>query len=291
MPTTAFPSGAGSEAANPSVRDLTVVVPARNAEAILEECLASVAAAGPAEVIVVDGNSTDSTVAIAERHGARVLCDGGRGLPVARAMGASAARTRWVALVDADVIVPPGALEQLLAEFWDGRYTALQAGLHSVAGPGYWGQALVHHHRSGRSKNWFGVVATVFEREELLRHGFDDRFVSGEDIELRWRLERAGKRIGVSRSTIVIHRFPDSGFRFARDQFLADGQGLGRMVRMKRGRAALLLALPGAAGVRGVALSVLRAQFRWVPYYCCFVAFNYVGMARQLLRPEPAPAS
>jgi glycosyltransferase involved in cell wall biosynthesis len=266
----------------PAVGDLTVVVPARNAEAILEECLASVAAAGPAEIIVVDGNSTDATVAVARRHGARVLSDEGRGLPVARAMGARAAGTPWVALVDADVVVPPGALDQLLAEFWDGRYTALQAGLHSVAGPGYWGQALVNHHRSGRSRNWFGVVATIFEREELLRHGFDDRFVSGEDIELRWRLERAGKRIGVSRSTIVIHRFTDSGFRFARDQFLADGQGLGRMVRMKGRRAALLLALPAAAGARGVALSIARAQLRWVPYYCCFVAFNYVGMGRQL---------
>lgn len=275
----------------PSLRDLTVVVPARNAAGIIEDCLASIADAGPAEIIVVDGNSTDSTVALAGEFGARVLSDEGRGLPVARAMGARAAGTRWVALVDADVVLPPGSLEQLLAEFCVGRYTALQAGLHSVAGPGYWGQALAHHHRSGRSKHWFGVVATIFERDELLRHGFDDRFVSGEDIELRWRLERAGKRIGVSRSTVVIHRFPDSGFRFAVDQFLADGQGLGRMVRMKGGRAALLLGLPAAAGARGVALSVLRAQFQWVPYYCCFVAFNYVGMGRQLLRRGSAPAS
>jgi glycosyltransferase involved in cell wall biosynthesis len=285
MRATPSPSPARSgEVARPSLRDLTVVVPARNAEAILGDCLASVAEANPAEIIVVDGNSTDSTLAVARLYGARTLSDEGRGLPVARALGAKAARTQWVALVDADVILPPGSLVQLLAEFLDGRYTALQAGLHSVAGPGYWGQALAHHHRSGRSRNWFGVVATIFERDELLRHGFDDRFVSGEDIELRWRLERAGKRIGVSRSTIVIHRFPDSGFRFARDQFLADGEGLGRMVRMKGSRAALLLALPAAAGARGVTLSLLSHQIRWVPYYCCFVAFNYVGMGRQLLR-------
>lgn len=284
-------STAGATHAPPLLDDLTVVVPARNAEAILGDCLASVVASCPAGLIVVDGNSTDATVEIAVHHGARVLSDEGRGLPAARAMGAQAAQTRWVALIDADVVLPEGALESLLAEFRDGRYTALQAGLHSTAGPGYWGQALAHHHRSGRSKNWFGVVATIFERDDLLRHGFDDRFLSGEDIELRWRLQRAGKRIGVSRETIVVHRFPDSRFDFACQQFLADGAGLGRMVRMKRGKAALLLGLPAAAGVRGVALSVAKCEIRWVPYYCAFVAYNYVGMVRELCRrASTAPA-
>lgn len=287
---TVVPStAAGVRAA--TLDDLTVVVPARNAEAILGDCLESVVASRPAGLIVVDGNSTDATAEIAAHHGARVLSDGGRGLPAARAMGTEAARTRWVALVDADVVLPEGALESLLSEFQVGRYTALQAGLHSTAGPGYWGQALAHHHRSGRSKNWFGVVATIFEREDLLRHGFDDRFLSGEDIELRWRLQRAGKRIGVSRSTIVVHRFPDSRFDFACQQFLADGAGLGRMVRMKRGKAALLLGLPAAAGARGVVLSIARREVRWVPYYCAFVAYNYVGMVKELCRKaSTAPA-
>ena len=68
---------------------------------------------------------------------------------------------------------PTGALAALLDEFEEGGYTALQAGLHSVGGPGYWGQALAYHHRTGRSKNWFGLVATIFERDVLLEHGFD----------------------------------------------------------------------------------------------------------------------
>ena len=287
----AVPSTAGETHVTPLLADLTVVVPARNAEAILGDCLESVVASRPARLIVVDGNSTDATVEIAAHHGAWVLSDEGRGLPAARAMGARAAQTRCVALVDADVVLPEGALESLLEEFRSGHYTALQAGLHSTAGPGYWGQALAHHHRSGRSRNWFGVVATIFERDDLLRHGFDDRFLSGEDIELRWRLQRAGKRIGVSRRTIVVHRFPDSRFDFACQQFLADGAGLGRMVRMKRGKAGLLLGLPAAAGVRGVVLSIAKREIRWVPYYCAFVAYNYVGMVRELCRrASAAPA-
>ncbi len=149
-----------------------------------------------------------------------------------------------------------------------------------MSGPGYWGQALVHHHRTGRSRNWFGLVCTVFERDVLLKHGFDPRFVSGEDIDLRWRLRDAGERVGISRTTIVDHVFAGDDFAFARDQFLMDGRGLGRMVRKNRGlRGAGLLALPAAAALRGTALALLRGSPRYVPYYACYAAYNYRAMA------------
>lgn len=257
--------------------DVSVVVPVRNAEGMLEECLASIARSQPRELIVVDGLSTDGTLEIARRHGARILSDEGRGLPAARILGAEAAQSERVALVDADVVLPDGALERLLEEHERGGYTALQAGLESVSSGGYWGEALAHHHRTGRSKHWFGLVATVFEREALLRHGFDPRFLSGEDIEMRWRLEREGARIGVSREVVVTHRFGDS-FRFALGQWLADGRGLRRMVGKHRLRGLLLVALPAAACLRGIALSLVRLQPRWIPYYLCYAAFNYVGM-------------
>ncbi len=262
--------------------DLTVVVPVRNAEAMLEECLASIARQGVGEVVVVDGMSTDATMTIARRHTERILSDEGRGLPAARSIGAQAASTRWVALVDADVVLPDGSLAALLGEFLEGGYTALQAGLLSEAGPGYWGQALAHHHRTGRSRYWFGLVATIFEREALLAHGFDAAFESGEDIELRWRLTRAGLRTGVSRSTIVRHRF-GSSFDVARGQFRADGKGLARMIRKHGRNGARLLLLPGAAGARGIALSLVRLEPKWIPYYASFTILNYSAMLGELL--------
>jgi glycosyltransferase involved in cell wall biosynthesis len=272
--------------------DVSVVVPTRNAEELIDDCLASVVASGPRDIIVVDGLSTDRTLELARRHPVTVLSDGGAGLPAARLIGARAARSRWVALVDADIVLPEGALAALLDEAATGGYTALQAGLHSVAGSGYWGQALVQHHRAGRSKRWFGVAATVFDRQALLRYGFDPRFRSGEDIELRHRLERAGVKIGVSRETVVIHRFGDS-FEFARGQWLADGHGLARLLRKHRWRVAWVVALPLAAGARGVVVALVRRQPKWIPYYAAFAAFNYVGMLRELLggsRGEAEPA-
>lgn len=268
-----------------TTQDITVVVPTRNVEDWLHDCLTGISASEPFEVIVVDGLSTDATRDIARAHGARVLSDEGQGVAAARMLGAQAARTRFVAVVDADVVLTPGALGQLLAEFERGGYTGLQAGLHSVSDGGYWGEALAAHHRSSRSRWWFGVVATLFERKTLLEHSLDTSFLSGEDIDLRWRLRRSGAKIGVSRATVVQHRF-GSGWAFAKGQWLADGQADARMMLGggHGARAVLLLGLPLAAGVRGAGLSVLQGRPKWVPYYVCYCTFNYVGMGQQLLQ-------
>jgi glycosyltransferase involved in cell wall biosynthesis len=191
-------------------------------------------------------------------------------------MGVQEARSQFVALIDADIVLPDGALAALLAEFRSGGYSALQAGLHSTSGPGYWGQALARHHNTGRSRNWLGVMATIFRRETLLAYPLDASFLSGEDIDLRWRLRRAGVRIGVSTKTVVSHRFGDT-LEFARGQWRADGAGFGRMALTHSG-GGLLLLMPMADAVRGVTLTTLRLEPEYVPYYLVHAAFNYSSM-------------
>ncbi len=263
---------------------VTAVVPARNAEALLPGCLESLRANGIRRIVVVDGLSTDRSREIAAAAGALVLSDEGGGLPLARSLGVAAADTSVVLLVDSDVVFPEGSLARLLEEYDEGRYAALQAGLDSESGPGYWGRALADHHRTGRSRWWFGLVATVASRELLLEHGFDDAFRSGEDIELRWRLQRQGLRAGVSRRVVVRHRFAGDDFDFARDQFLMDGTGLGLMIRKYGWRGLRLAALPLAAAVRGTALGVARGRPQLVGYYAAYCWFNYAGIRRGLAR-------
>ncbi len=263
---------------------LTAVLPVRNGAALLPGCLASLRANGLTRIVVVDGCSTDDSWAIAERFGATVVSDEGRGLPYARTLGARVAHTDLVVLVDVDVVFPDGGVEALLAEYRAEGCAALQAGLESTGGPGYWGEALAQHHRTGRSRYWFGLVATIFDREELLATGFDEDFPSGEDIELRWRLREAGRPARVSRRVLVEHRFAGDDFAFAKDQFLMDGVGLGLMVRSSGLRALRLLLLPLAAALRGVSLTILRGEPRWVGYYLAFGWWNYVGVLRGLRR-------
>lgn len=262
---------------------ISVIVPARNAAHWLADCLASINAQHPAEIIVVDGCSTDATVEIARAAGALVLSDGGRGVPAARMMGARAASCEVLALIDADVLVPSGALESLLAEFTDGHYDGLQFALASHSDSAdYWGQALAWHHNHSRVREWFCVCATLMRRELLLEFGFDERFRSGEDIELRVRLQEAGARLGVSRKTTVAHRF-SGGFETARDQWVQDGAGLARTAAKHPSRAGWVVALPLLAAVRGVGLSIVHAP-RYLPYWAGFLGYNYQSMFSEWLR-------
>lgn len=256
---------------------ISVIVPVRNAGNMVDQCLASVFSSDPEEVIVVDGKSTDQTLDLASKYKVNVLSDGGRGVSAARMIGIEAATQDVVMLIDVDIILPESSLASLYREFVEGGYDALQAGLTSISGPGYWGQALTTHHNRGRSKNWPGVMATIFRRQLLLDHRFDERFRSGEDIELRWRLKEAGLKLGVSRQTYVQHRFEDN-YEFAKDQFLADGQGLGRMVVKYGWRALILLAIPAAGSLRGILLCLRHWEPRWIPYYLAYFFYNYIAM-------------
>ncbi|MGB9886799.1 MAG: dolichyl-phosphate beta-glucosyltransferase [Moorellales bacterium] len=95
----------------------SVVIPAYNEERRLPDCLAGLRRVLPgAEIVVADDGSTDATVRVAEESGARVVRLGrncGKGAAV-RA-GALAAQGDKIAVVDADLAVPPEFLKRLFA--------------------------------------------------------------------------------------------------------------------------------------------------------------------------------
>src|ERR1700675_3103583 len=103
---------------------VSVIVPARNEEASLGDCLHSlVAQSGVAfEIIVVDDHSTDRTREIAKSfHTVQVieagpLPDGWTGKNNAVATGARDARGEWLLFTDADTLHLPGSLARALAE-------------------------------------------------------------------------------------------------------------------------------------------------------------------------------
>jgi glycosyltransferase involved in cell wall biosynthesis len=260
---------------------ITVVVPARNAVGFIESCLETIRRNQPAEIIVVDGRSEDATVEIAGKFADQVLSDDGGGVAFARQLGGEAARQPYVAFIDVDVELTDTSLAELLAELKERGLEAIQAQLKSVGADDYWSRALASHHRGGRSKNWFGLSASLFVREAFLRFGMDSSFSSGEDIELRYRMQKAGAKVGMSQRVTVRHRF-GPGFRFALGQFMADGEGLGRVVRKFGWQAAPTLAIPAGGTVLGMGRSLLKHP-QFIPYYGLYGIINYWGIVRGLL--------
>ena len=85
---------------------LSVVVPTLSAAATLPATLAALGGA-PAEIVVVDGGSTDGTPALAHDLGARVVAaPRGRGTQIAA--GVAAAAGPWLLLLHADTRLGPG---------------------------------------------------------------------------------------------------------------------------------------------------------------------------------------
>jgi glycosyltransferase involved in cell wall biosynthesis len=91
---------------------LSVVIPAWNAAATIEETLTSVVEQRPApdEVILVDDGSTDGTADVARRAGVRIVSQPRSGAAAATNRGIQAARSSLLAFVDADDLWPAGKL-------------------------------------------------------------------------------------------------------------------------------------------------------------------------------------
>ncbi len=92
---------------------LSVVVITRNEASNIEACLQSVRWAD--ELIVVDAQSSDQTVSLAERCGARVYVRPWPGYGPQKNFGFEQARHEWVLVVDADERVPGDLREEIRA--------------------------------------------------------------------------------------------------------------------------------------------------------------------------------
>jgi glycosyltransferase involved in cell wall biosynthesis len=97
---------------------VSVIVPNYNYARTLDLCLAALERQHypHLEVIVVDDRSTDDSVAVARRHGVRVLVtDTNIGAPAARNLGVEHARGEVLFFLDSDVALAPDAVANAVA--------------------------------------------------------------------------------------------------------------------------------------------------------------------------------
>lgn len=247
---------------------ISVVVCNRNRAQLLDTCLRSVATNEPMEVIVVDGQSSDDSVAVARRHGAIVVDDEGRGLGYARRLGIRTATQPYVFFLDTDVTLPsPDALRSMLDELRSTDVTGLHAQVFGDQVTNYWEWAQDAHFcltfNYPGSRDAIGCVAALFRRDVLLAFPPDPYFTgASEDGDMSRRLRTAGYRLAVSRCGVLHSHRAD--FRQFVHQRLWYGRGNGRLAW--RHRKPWLLGTPLAFLIGGSILAFRARMPQLIPY-------------------------
>jgi len=201
----------------PRYPKVSVVVASYNGGRTLSTCLDSLARLNypDYEVILVDDGSTDDTPEIASRHpDVRTLRQDNLGLSAARNTGIQAARGEMVAFTDSDCRADEDWLHYLVGDFL--RQEVAAVGGHNflppedspiaavvMASPG--GPA--HVMLTDQEAEHIPGCNMAFAKSALEQiDGFDPVFrKAGDDVDVCWRLQEAGLRIGFSPSGFVWH--------------------------------------------------------------------------------------
>ncbi len=205
------------------VRDVTIVIPARDRARLLHQLLTALCTdpetSGVPALVVDDGSVNRAAVAAVTRlHGATLLAHPhNQGPGAARNTGLRHARTGYVAFCDSDVLPEPGWLSPLLAQFAD---PALALAAPRIVGIPKGQPGWLDRYEDVRSPLDMGgreapIVplsalayvpsATLVVRKEAVGGGFAPELRIGEDVDLCLRLHRAGWRMRYVPSSRVGH--------------------------------------------------------------------------------------
>ncbi|HDR91447.1 MAG TPA: glycosyltransferase, partial [candidate division Zixibacteria bacterium] len=196
---------------------ISVVVAAYNAARTLRQCLHSLKGLHypDYEIVVVDDGSTDETPAILrEFDGIGVVRQNNLGLSAARNAGIHASTGEIIAFTDSDCVVDPDWLYHLALEMQREPIVGVggpnlsppEEGLERqvvAMAPGHATHVLL----SDKEAEHVPGCNMAFYRSVLLEvDGFDPVFTkAGDDVDMIWRLQEAGYRIGFSPAAFVWH--------------------------------------------------------------------------------------
>jgi len=210
---------------------ISVVVCVKNEEARLEDCLRSIVANEPAEIIVVDGGSTDATLEIARRYTDRIISSPASNLTLDRQRGIDAAKHDLIAMIDADHRLAPGDLDALYADLERFGLDIVQSQLASHQNHGFWDAAEEQSwdltHNIPGEKTMIGTAPAIFRRRVFDSVRFDDTITSAiDDTDFIYRLSKFPEyKIGIGTTRVAQLHFSDFHTYWRKFRWYGRGDG------------------------------------------------------------------
>ena len=198
---------------------ISIIIPAYNAAQTLPACLAALQRqTQPAdEIIVVDDGSQDKTAQVARAYDAQLLEQPHQGPAAARNLGIRQARGDIVLLTDADCEPVPTWVAEMMRPFADPRVVGVKGSYrtHQQERVARLAQCEFEERYDRLERlatiDFIDSYAAAFRLAVLLETGgFDPAFPHNEDVELSYRLARAGCRLMFNRQAVVYHRHPST---------------------------------------------------------------------------------
>lgn len=185
------------------MKKLSVVISTRNEESNIANCIGSFDGfRDEIEIIVVDNASSDRTKEIAASLGARVF-DKGPERSAQRNLGWREASAGWVVVLDADMILPRPAIEEML------QICGAEGGADAYWVPEVRTGGGIRVKARNFERSFYNGTAVdalrLFRREVLCRTGgYDEDLIAGaEDWELDIRVLASGAECRVMRNHLL----------------------------------------------------------------------------------------
>ena len=211
----------------PDFQSVSFVIPAHNEQQFIGDTIIAIQKAVnelalTAEIIVVNDDSTDDTVAIARNLGARTLNVAIRNIGAVRNAGAGIAKYDWLFFVDADTIVPTETFRQSLLYLAAGDVGGGSRVVIDESQPIFWVKRLMYLSvvLVWQIIGGWAAGCFMFCKKDVFDtfDGFDEAYFAGEELFFSLQLKRLGRfrlvRHPVVTSARKLHRY--SSWQLAR---------------------------------------------------------------------------
>jgi len=196
---------------------VTFIVPAFNSEKTISDCIKSILAQNiEKEIIVIDNDSSDSTVKIINRYPVRYILEIKRGPAAAKNKGLDTCNqtSRYIAFIDSDVILP---------EEWAEKAVTFLDNDKDVAGVGGPGKSITKNYVSeifdyllyGKTSeqkmlyvNSLATMDVMYKREAIKDLYFNEKLIAAEDPDFNFRILNKNYKLMYFNELWVYHHNP-----------------------------------------------------------------------------------